>query len=220
MHKINVEKSAFEHFDRRAREIRNRRKRHDLLGVNVMGAIGSGKTAVLSACVHEYSRNGSTGVIAGDVSGNEDARRYRSHDLPAVNVSTGSECHIRPQQVLDALDDLPLEDLDLIVVENVGNLVCPADVPLGMDRRIAMISITEGDDMIRKHPDLFTKTNPVVLNKIDLQDAVDADPDRVQSDLREIHPHATLIKTSAVTGKGLDQLAGSLFSEPAPSEEE
>lgn len=210
MHRINVEKSAFEHFDRRSREIRERLERHNLHGVNVMGAIGSGKTALLIGCVRNGLKDGSTGIIAGDVSGDEDARRYRSNDLPVVNVSTGKECHVRPQQVLDALDDLPVQHLDRILVENVGNLVCPADVPLGMDRRIAIISITEGDDMIRKHPDLFTKTNPVVLNKMDLQDTVDADPDRVQSDLKEIHPHASLLKASAETGEGLEQIAGHL----------
>lgn len=184
----------------------------DVFAVELLGATGSGKTALIEwllAHVHDGDR---VAVVTGDVSGDDDARRLRRHGVPVVNVTTGKDCHLDPKRVADALDDdrLDLDALDVLYVENVGNVVCPADFPLGTAVRLAVVSPTEGTDVVRKHPHLFQVADAVAINKTDLADAVGADVDRMVEDVRRIAPDAPVVPTSVETGAGLDELVDTL----------
>jgi len=133
-----------------------------------------------------------------------------SHGIPAANVNTGKECHLDAHLVDHALEDLPLGELDYLFIENVGNLVCPVDFPLGSHKRVVVISVTEGDDMVRKHPAIFAFSDVIVINKIDLADAMEVDPKILERDARRINPAAKIIMMDARRGKGMPELMAAL----------
>lgn len=175
--------------------------------VDVMGSIGSGKTALIEKSSFLLKERGiRAAAIAGDVTGQDDYDRFRSVGLPSVSVNTGKECHLDAHLIGHALDDIELDSIDLLFIENVGNLVCPADFPLGTDKRVVVISVTEGDDMVRKHPMIFTGADIAVLNKIDLLPHLDVDVERLKRDYRKIRSEASLHLISARTGEGLPKL--------------
>ena len=179
--------------------------------VDVMGSIGSGKTALIVRMARELAANGKrVAAIAGDVTGEDDYRIFRKASIPAVNLNTGKECHLDAHLVDHALDDLNLEDYDVLFIENVGNLVCPADFPLGTDHRMVVISPTEGDDMINKHPMIFLEAEVAVLNKIDLLPHLEVDVNRLRSDYVRIRKGGVLYMTSAKTGAGVHELLSAL----------
>ena len=140
------------------------------------------------------------------MTGQDDFDRFQAAGIPAVNVNTGKECHVDAHLVDHALDKLDLDKLDFIFIENVGNLVCPADFPLGTDMRLVVISVTEGDDMIRKQPMIFVESDIAVLNKIDLLSLMDIDANLLDRDYARIKRGAKLYRTSAKTGEGLTEL--------------
>jgi hydrogenase nickel incorporation protein HypB len=186
---------------------------HDLVhhrGIFVaelLGATGSGKTRLLERLLDRLPAEERVGVVVGDVAGADDAARLREHGAVVTTVNTGKECHLDPTLVEDGLADLPVDDLDRLYLENVGNMVCPADFPLGAQARILVVSTTEGDDVVRKHPLLFQACDAAVVNKTDIADAVDADVDRMATDVAEVAPDLPVIRTSAKNGTGLDTLA-------------
>ncbi len=179
--------------------------------VDVMGSIGSGKTALIVELAKELKSKGKrVAAIAGDVTGEDDYKIFKSAGIPAINLNTGRECHLDAHLVEHALDDLRLEEFDVLFIENVGNLVCPADFPLGTDHRVVVISPTEGDDMINKHPMIFLEAEVAVLNKIDLLPHLDMDVDRLKADYARIRKGGILHMTSAKTGAGLPELLRAL----------
>jgi len=179
--------------------------------VDVMGSIGSGKTALIVELAKELMSKGKrVAAIAGDVTGEDDYKIFKSAGIPAINLNTGKECHLDAHLVDHALDDLRLEEFDVLFIENVGNLVCPADFPLGTDHRVVVISPTEGDDMINKHPMIFLEAEVAVLNKIDLLPHLDMDVDRLKADYARIRKGGILHMTSAKTGAGLPELLRAL----------
>lgn len=180
---------------------------HGIFTVELLGATGAGKTALVEALVEQAPDETTIGVIAGDVAGDDDARRYRELGVCVVDITTGRECHLTPGRVDEALDTLSLERLDVLFIENVGNMVCPADFPLGAGVRAVVVSTTEGDDVIRKHPLVFQAADIVVINKIDVADAVGADRKRMREDVERIAPSCPVVETNAVTGGGIEQLA-------------
>ena len=123
-----------------------------------------------------------------------------------MNINTQDDCHLDAHTVDHALDALPLDQLDVLFVENVGNLICPADFPLGTDREMVVISVTEGDDMVRKHPKIFAQTDLVVVNKVDLAAAVDVDPRRLVADYAILNPHGKIVLAEAKSGRGVDEI--------------
>ncbi len=145
-------------------------------------------------------------VLAGDVTGQDDFDRFQKAGVSAINVNTGKECHLDAHLVDHAIDKLDLDNLDFLFIENVGNLVCPADFPLGTDMRMVVISVTEGDDMVRKQPMIFVESDLAVLNKIDLLPHMDIDASLLDRDYVKIKKGAKLHRTSAKTGEGLDEL--------------
>jgi hydrogenase nickel incorporation protein HypB len=193
----------------RAREVHGRLAHdHGVFAVEFVGSTGGGKTALAERLIDRW--DGRVGVVCGDVAGEDDARRYREHGVSVANVTTGKDCHLDPARVDDALDSFDLGALDTLVVENVGNMVCPADFPLGATVRVLVVSPTEGDDVVRKHPLLFQAVDAAVVNKVDIADAVGADVDRMVADATEVAPDLSVIRTSAETGRGIDDLAAML----------
>jgi hydrogenase nickel incorporation protein HypB len=192
---------------RLAEENLKRLRSRGIRSVDVMGSIGSGKTALIEKSSFLLKERGiRAAAIAGDVTGQDDYDRFRSVGLPSVSVNTGKECHLDAHLIGHALDDIELDSIDLLFIENVGNLVCPADFPLGTDKRVVVISVTEGDDMVRKHPIIFTGADIAVLNKIDLLPHLEVDVERLKRDYRKIRNEASLHLISARTGEGLPEL--------------
>lgn len=184
------------------------RVRHDndVRAIEFLGATGSGKTALIEELVARAPPEERVGVVAGDVAGDDDANRLRALGVPAVDVTTGKDCHLDPHRVGDALDTFDLVGLDTLFVENVGNMVCPADFPLGATLRVVVVSVTEGEDVVRKHPMLFQACDLAVINKTDIADAVGVDPEAMLEDLERIAPNCDAVLTSTETGEGLARL--------------
>ncbi|WP_181685466.1 hydrogenase nickel incorporation protein HypB [Halorhabdus salina] len=183
---------------------------HGIFVAEFLGATGSGKTRLIERLIERAPDDEEIGVIVGDVAGEDDATRFRELGVSVANVNTGKECHLDPGLVEDALAELDLDALDTLYIENVGNMVCPADFPLGAQARVLVVSATEGDDVVRKHPLLFQACDGAVINKVDIADAVNADLDLMESDVSEIAPEMPTFRTSAEHGDGLDDLAGYL----------
>jgi len=178
---------------------------------DVMGAIGSGKTLLIEKMIDSLKGKGlRVAAIAGDVAGHDDYDRFVKHGVIGENISTGKECHLDAHLVQHAIEKLPLDKVDVLFVENVGNLVCPVDFPVGTDKRIVVISVTEGDDMVRKHPMIFAFSDIVVINKVDLSEAMEVDPEQLAADVRRVNPKSRIVLTDARHGKGMDELMGAM----------
>jgi hydrogenase nickel incorporation protein HypB len=176
--------------------------------VNLMSAPGAGKTSLLERALADPG-GVRVGVLEGDVQGSIDADRIAALHVPVVQLNTGSgfggECHLDANMVRSALADLPLADLDLLVIENVGNLVCPAEFRVGEDARIMICSVTEGEDKPLKYPLMFRACELIVVNKIDLLAHLDFDLDRLLANIDAVNPAARVILTSARSGEGIDE---------------
>ncbi len=175
--------------------------------VDVMGTTGAGKTALIIKLSRMLMDRGlMVAAVSGDVAGQDDYERLQAAGVKAHNLNTGKECHLDAHLLDHALDDMDLRGVDFLFVENVGNLVCPADFPLGTDRRLVVISVTEGDDMVRKHPMIFQGADVAVINKMDLADYMEVDVERVKADYRKLSGGKDIIPVSVRTGEGLGAL--------------
>lgn len=214
MHKIDIlmEKDIMEANRRIAEENRKMLAQHNVRAFDVLGSIGSGKTTLIEKFSVMLREKGiRSGAIAGDVAGDDDYRRFRQNNMPAVNINTGKECHLDARLVEHAIEKLPLNDIDILFIENVGNLVCPVDFLLGAEKRFVVISATEGEDMVRKHPLIFANCDLAVLNKIDLAGYVDVNPENIVYDFRKINPHKKMFLTDAKHDGGLKELMEELI---------
>lgn len=180
---------------------------HGVFVVEFLGATGSGKTTLVERLVERAPDDESIGVVVGDVAGDDDASRFRDLGVDVVNVNTGKECHLDPDLLADAVEELDLAALDRLYVENVGNMVCPADFPLGASARVLVVSTTEGDDVVRKHPLLVQACDVAVVNKVDVADAVGADVRQMQADVTDVAPDVAVFGTNARDNDGVDALA-------------
>lgn len=176
--------------------------------VNFMSSPGAGKTTLLERLVPLLRGRLRMGVLEGDVQGHLDADRLGWLHVPVVQINTdpgfGGECHLDANMVRSAIPDLPLDDLDLLVIENVGNLVCPAEFRVGEDARVMVASVTEGEDKPLKYPLMFRTCELVLINKLDLLPHLDFDMDRFLHNLRSVNPDVRILPVSARTGEGLD----------------
>ena len=183
--------------------------------VNLMSAPGAGKTTLLEAALRDLGPV-RAGVLEGDVQGSLDADRIAHLHIPVVQLNTGlgfgGECHLDANMVRSALPALALSELDLLIVENVGNLVCPAEFRIGEDARVMISSVTEGEDKPLKYPLMFRACELVVINKIDLLPHLDFDLELFYSNLRDVNPRVRTIETSARTGAGVDEVCAWISS--------
>jgi len=188
-------------------------KQANIRAFDILGSIGSGKTSIIEKAVPLLQRQGlRIGAIAGDVAGEDDFVRMKALNIPVINLNTGTECHLDAHLVGHAIERLPLKKLDILFIENVGNMVCPTDFELGTDARIVVVSVTEGDDVVNKHPMIFRVSDIGIINKIDLAEAVGASVVRMKNDMERIAPHVKQILMSVRTGEGVSQLVDDLLS--------
>ena len=195
---------------RLADENKRRLDLEQIQAIDVMGSVGSGKTSLLKAIISKLKTKSRIAVIEGDVTTTIDSDLISSEGVPTVQVNTGKECHLDANLIRKALDRLPLSKLDLIFIENVGNLICPAEFPLGSDKRLVVISVTEGPYMVLKHPMMFLGANVVAINKIDLAKAMRVEPDRLSADVAKLNPNAAAIPTSCRNGTGILEIIKAL----------
>jgi hydrogenase nickel incorporation protein HypB len=206
--KITVAEDALDANQTIARANREDFDRHGVRVVNLMSAPGAGKTSLLERALGDTDGI-RVGVLEGDVQGSLDADRLASLHVPVTQINTdpgfGGECHLDANMVRSAVPELPLGEIDLLVIENVGNLVCPAEFRVGEDARMMVSSVTEGEDKPLKYPLMFRTCELVVINKIDLLEHVDFDMDRFLGYLDDVNPEVETIQVSARTGEGVDE---------------
>ncbi len=182
-------------------------RKKGIKSLELMGAIGSGKSLLIEMVGSRLSEKGSkVGFIAGDVAGDDDYRRFTDRGFSGFNVNTGKECHLDARIISKQIKELAGSGISVLFIENVGNLVCPTDFPLGADRRVLVISTTEGDDMARKHPAIFSEADAVVINKIDLAPHVGVEIERIEKDIQGLNPGVPIFRTDLKHGQGLEEL--------------
>ncbi|HOD86351.1 MAG TPA: hydrogenase nickel incorporation protein HypB [Methanoculleus sp.] len=214
MHQIDIhlEKDIYEANNRLADANAAHLRDHGVRAFDLLGAIGSGKTSLIERLVPLIRERGlRAGAIAGDVYGDDDFQRIVALGIPAYNANTGKECHLDAHLVEHALEQMPLDDIDILFIENVGNMVCPTDFRLGAEKRIVVVSSTEGDDVVNKHPMMFRGGDIGVINKIDLAPFVGANLDRMESDIRRYNPGMKVFRTNLKTGDGLEGLLDTIL---------
>ncbi|MBI2431617.1 MAG: hydrogenase nickel incorporation protein HypB [Candidatus Hydrogenedentes bacterium] len=203
--KFNVVQKVMKVNDELAAHNRTRLVEADVIAINMMSAPGSGKTSLIEAAAERLKGRLALGVVEGDPETTLDAERISRCDVPVVQVQTAGGCHLEANLVGQALDHLPLQELELVIIENVGNLVCPVEFDLGETVRVAVVSTPEGHDKPAKYPKLFRKADLIVLNKIDLLPYLEFDIARFLDYLGRLNPEFTLIQTSCATGEGIAQ---------------
>jgi hydrogenase nickel incorporation protein HypB len=211
---IDVLNSLLDGNDRQARLNRARFDSHGVLTINLMSSPGSGKTALLEATIKALQGRLRFGVIEGDLETENDAARIRALGVTAHQITTGTACHLDAHLVKGALNHLDLAKFDILFIENVGNLVCPASFDLGHHRNVTLLSVTEGDDKPAKYPVMFRAADVVVLSKLDLlQHLPEFSPERAETSLRNLASSAPMIPLSAKTGDGIQAWTNWLQSE-------
>ena len=202
---VDVLHSLLHENDHVAQHNREHFNAHGVVAVNLMSSPGAGKTALLEATIKALGGEFSLAVIEGDLETENDAERIRKHGVTAIQITTGSACHLDAHMIHDALHGLELDGLDIVFIENVGNLVCPASFDLGQHANIALLSVPEGDDKPAKYPVMFRTADMVMLSKADLLPILDDfSPERAENYLRNLASTAPLIHTSAKSGEGME----------------
>jgi len=197
-----------------AKENRKRLDRSKILAVDIMGSIGSGKTSLIKAILRKLGMGKKVAVIAGDLTTTIDAVRIEAEGARVIQVNTGKECHLDAHLIRQAIDRMKLDGVDVLFIENVGNLICPGEFPLGAHKRLVVTSVTEGPYTIIKHPYIFREADVIVLNKIDMAKPMKVNLSKLERDAREINPKASLIKTNALTGNGIPKVIEALGLKP------
>lgn len=201
--KVKVVTRILEANDRIAAENRKLFNDAGVYVINLMSAPGAGKTSLVEQTIKELHRKLSIGVIEGDIAGTDDAQRIERLGVPVVQINTGSACHLDANMINEVILDLPLKDLDLLIIENVGNLVCPAEFKVGENIKVMILSITEGDDKPLKYPLMFQESSALILNKIDLLPYTNADVGKIRKDSLSLNPSIKIFELSCKTGKGI-----------------
>jgi hydrogenase nickel incorporation protein HypB len=203
--RVAVVKNILDANTRMARENRDLFEEHNLTVLNLMSSPGAGKTTLLEAMGRHFQGEARIGVIEGDIQTSLDAERVAAAGLTAVQIETEGACHLDANMVRNALGDIDLGALDLLVVENVGNLVCPAEFDVGEKHKVMMLSVTEGDDKPYKYPLMFRESQVLLLSKVDLLPYLRCDIDKIKEAARSINPDIAIIEISAYSGQGLEE---------------
>lgn len=207
---IELEHSLLEANAKIARENRAMLDKHNIIAVDIMGAIGSGKTTLISRLVEKLKPTHGIAVFNGDATTAEDTELIAHQNVPVVQIATVNGCHLDANLVQKALKRVDLGKLDLILIENIGNLICPAEFPLGSRSRVVVVSVTEGPWMVKKHPHMFLGSDIVVINKIDLAGAMGVSVEQLARDVHTLKPDIRVIPTSCKTGLGLEEVTSLL----------
>lgn len=206
---IEVQESLLAENDRQAEHNREHFVGHDVLAINLMGSPGSGKTAVLEATAKALGPGSKLSAMSGDLATDNDASRLRQAGIPSLSITTGSACHLDARLVHRALHDLDWHGSDLMFIENVGNLVCPAVYDLGQAVNVVALSVTEGEDKPLKYPVMFRTADLVLLTKVDLLPHLPhVDVGKLEDALARTMPEPNVIRVSAITGEGIDDWVG------------
>lgn len=203
--KVSVVTNILEANDRIAAENKKIFNEADVFVMNVMSAPGAGKTSLIERTIKELNGKIKIGVIEGDIVGTDDAQRIENLGIPVVQINTGGACHLDANMIREVMEDLPLKDLDLLIIENVGNLVCPAEFKVGEDMKIMLLSIAEGHDKPLKYPLMFQESSALILNKIDLLPYTDADMGKIKKDSLSLNPKLKIFEVSCKTGEGINE---------------
>ena len=193
-----------------ARENRKRFDLSNILAVDIMGSIGSGKTSLIKAMLRKLRMGTKVAVIAGDLTTTIDAERIETEGARVIQVNTGKECHLDANLIRQAMGKMKLDGVKVLFIENVGNLICPGEFPLGAHKRLVVTSVTEGPYTLMKHPYIFREADVIVLNKIDLAKAMKVNPSQLEKDAKKINPQAPFIKVNALKGVGIPRILHAL----------
>lgn len=193
-----------------AEENRKLLDRHKILAIDIMGSVGSGKTSLVEHLVKHLKRKYRMAALAGDTTTTIDAERIKSAGAEVLEINTGKECHLDANLVRKALGELSLTKVNLLLIENVGNIICPADFPLGSHKRLVVLSLTEGPYVVLKHPFSFMDADVVAINKVDLAKATGIKPTQFEKQLKELKPSLKVVRTNCLSGEGIAQVAKAL----------
>ena len=185
-------------------------RKHGIKTIDVMGSIGTGKTSLIGQLVEKLNKKYRIAAIAGDLTTTIDRDIIAKHGAEVVQINTGKECHLDSNLVRKALLQMNLDRIDLLIIENVGNLICPAEFPLGSDKRMVVISVTEGPNIVVKHPHVFMEADIVVINKMDLANIIGADIHLLTEQIHAINPETIVINASCKDGTGIPELIKAL----------
>jgi hydrogenase nickel incorporation protein HypB len=208
---ITVERKILKKNNEIAAENRNLFRQHGIFVINLLSSPGSGKTTLLERTLSQIGNEVKIAVVEGDVQTDRDAKRVAEYNIPVVQIVTQGGCHLEANLVQDALSSIELEGLDILVIENVGNLVCPANYDLGEDKKVVLASTTEGDDKPIKYPKMFRVADICIINKIDLLPYVDFSMEQFKKFAVRINPQLTFFEISAKTGAGVENWLKWLF---------
>lgn len=203
---IKVVRQIMEWNEDVSQAVKDQLKEKKVCMINVMGSPGAGKTSLILKLIEKLRNTYRIGVIEGDIAGQIDAETMEKQGIPCVQLQTQGACHIEAMSIQHILPMFDLDDLDIIFVENIGNLVCPAEFDIGEAFRIAVLSVPEGDDKVAKYPLMFSTSQALVMHKYDMLPYFDFDDKRVEEDTLDINPHAQIFRVSSRKGDGVDEL--------------
>lgn len=203
--KIKVTTKILDANERIAEENKKMFKEAGVYVINLMSSPGAGKTSLLERTIAALKDKVKIGVIEGDITGTNDAERIDKLGVPVVQINTEGACHLDANMIADAARDLPLKDLDMLFIENVGNLVCPAEFKVGEDIKVMILSLTEGDDKPLKYPLMFQESSVLIINKVDLKDLLDVSLEKIRKDALFLNPKIKIFEVSCKTGQGIDE---------------
>jgi hydrogenase nickel incorporation protein HypB len=204
MTRIELGQKVLKENARIASELRERFREHGILCLNLISSPGSGKTSLLERTLDQFPKTDRVAVLTGDIQTENDATRLGRFGFPVKQITTGGTCHLDALMIQHHLEDWPLENIDVLFIENVGNLVCPSSYDLGEGAKIVLLSVTEGEDKPLKYPSIFFKSELMILNKIDLLPYVAFKTSVAVENARRIHPGIEVAEVSCTTGEGLD----------------
>ena len=204
---IDLSKPILDMNERLAAENRTELDRNGVFVLDLMASPGAGKTSTILATIEALRDRYRIAVIEGDIASKVDAEKVKAHGIPAVQINTGGACHLESDMIKRALAALPLDELDLIIIENVGNLVCPTDFYLGENAKVMILSVPEGHDKPYKYPGIFQVSEAVILNKVDTMSFFDFDEEEFTSVVRSLNPNSPIFRIAATKGEGVQEWA-------------
>lgn len=210
MKQILVKKNILKTNDEVAEQNREIFKNKGIFTINMLGSPGAGKTSVLEQIIKSLKDEVKMAVIEGDLYTTKDADRIESHGIDVLQVNTGGACHLDAPMIKEAMKHIDIDDVDFLVIENVGNLVCPASYDLSEDIKVTVLSITEGNDKPLKYPSMFQRSEVLIVNKVDLIEHTNFSMDELYEDVKSLNENIKIFEVSCTTGKGINELAGFL----------